>query len=168
MFVALRSELVKESYWIFGAVASVLIISWLLGGNLLSTESVDIQLHDTYLVATPIQWLAFLSITVLFSIYLIRVILNSKRLSLHLALLVFTLMLFVTVLYLRSIYVAAHSGWVVYPPLSAMQVDPGSGFRIVKTLSLVLCIGLLLFSGFLSWKVYNLIGGTKPGPKVDQ
>lgn len=156
-----RSELIREIYWVIGVVVGVVLIGWLMGGNLLSTKEVDIQLHDTYLVATPIYWLGFISIVVLFSIYLIRLLFNSSKLSLQLVLLIATLILFVVLFYYRSIYVAAYSGWVVYPPLSAMPegYDPASGFRIVKTVSLVLCIGLLLFSGFLSWKVFKTWNG---------
>lgn len=48
-----RSELIREIYWVIGVVVGVVLIGWLMGGNLLSTKEVDIQLHDTYLVATP-------------------------------------------------------------------------------------------------------------------
>ncbi|MGI9543465.1 MAG: hypothetical protein ACR2MX_09410 [Cyclobacteriaceae bacterium] len=152
-----RSELIKEVYWVIGVVTGVSIIGWLSGGNLLSTEKVDIQLYGTYLVVTPIQWLAFLSVAVLFFIYLIRTLLKSNRRAPRAMLLAASLMLFVIVLYLRGVYIAAHAGWVVYPPLSAMPkgFDPGSGFKIVRSLSLVLSIGLLLFSGFLSWSVFK-------------
>ena len=152
-----RSELVRESYWVLGVIGGVWVIGWLLGGNLASTEKMDIQLHDTYLVVTPIQWLAFLSVAVLFFIYLIRALVKGNRRAPRIMLLIASLILFIIVLYLRGVYIAAHAGWVVYPPLSAMPkgFDPVSGFRIVKTLSLVLSIGLLLFSGFLSWREFK-------------
>ncbi|WP_452219625.1 hypothetical protein [Lacinutrix salivirga] len=159
----------KELLWLIGMSLLVMLINGLsFGVDLFTPKSVtNINIHDTYLVIANVHLACVISTLIIFGVYLIRIIVNKfKNLTVSIIFMSATIVLILILTDINSILdslIQQTSGWTIYPPLSAGEIEPEnlpqkndfSMFStIINILQLVLLI-LLAFSGFKTGQHYK-------------
>ncbi|WP_294822554.1 hypothetical protein [uncultured Flavobacterium sp.] len=141
---------VKETVWLAVAVSPALYI--ISGGT---SQTSDINVHDTYYVIEASVLALVFGLPLLFAIYFARVL--AGRFNNLIANFVFiaSILLFVVFLSYAVEFLAIlgpRSGWAIYPPVSAMpngatiqQEPPGNGTQYIFMVQFVLLL-LLAFT----------------------
>lgn len=168
----------KELFWFLGTCGLSAFFSILTigksGFNLDST--LDINIHDTYLVFSKFHLILPILILTFFCIYVLRTFRrNFRNLIANLILILSTIFLIVLLNGVSSIIdsiISENSGWTIYPPLSAgidiptiEEIEKEERplvhmFRIFSKIALltqVLLLILLTYCGFKSGQNFKYI-----------
>ncbi len=113
----------KEIIWLAGTVLLVLIINLTVFGieGLKDNSTVDFNVHDTYFVIANIHVILLVAVSIIFLVYLIRVLSRRFRnLTANLILMISTILLILVSLGISSIIESLMedtTGWTIYAPV---------------------------------------------------
>jgi hypothetical protein len=159
----LKKEIGIESIWVaIPATLAILTIGLLFGFDGWSSEPIEIQLHDTYLIISKGRVFTVLFANLTFWFFLCRQVkLKFENPVSNVILLGATgLLVFVTTLTIGFIG-AMNQGWVIYPPLSAMPngvPETHSATSIINSFVQAYQIFLIIALGFIGVKTGQRIG----------
>jgi heme/copper-type cytochrome/quinol oxidase subunit 1 len=117
----------KEFIWLILLLGLTILLSFLLFGVTVLTGSVDLHLHDTYIIISSWQILTPIYFLLVFVFYLIK----EKRQSFarplpNWLILISGLTLIIIITCLVQTFSQLMTGWTLYPPLSGLgnSVEP--------------------------------------------
>ncbi|NII85116.1 heme/copper-type cytochrome/quinol oxidase subunit 1 [Pedobacter sp. SG908] len=160
-----NKPLLQEILWILSCTIFTIIIGFALFGKTIFSDSIDLNLHDTYFVVASQHFLIWFFIVFSFILYFLK----EKRYSFNrkLPFLIFSILgLSFTALIIRATPLLAflnfpsRRGWKIYPPLSlqtksAPDILPDEGFfstflTPINFLILfqIIVIALMLFAAY--------------------
>ncbi len=148
---------IREFIWIAAIFVIAVLIDFLIFKQFsLFTDTIDIQLHDTYFVIGGVEWVFYIFILIATPTYLIKeakVGYNQRLPNVILSILLIVLLFFMLGWH-RQLYAlqTLSGGWTVYPPLDALpgatQQAPDSSIglweKVLFVLELLIMIGLFL------------------------
>lgn len=153
-----NKPLLLEILWLLACIAISIIIGLRIFGKTVFIDSIDINLHDTYLVIKKQHLLIFFFVFISFSIYYFKELKHSFRRKIQRS---FIFFLGFILIILASLAVQLLpffnpynvNGWTVYPPLS-MQTEINQyeqNFFILTVVSkAVLILQIIVVSMMLS------------------
>ncbi|WP_299276411.1 hypothetical protein [uncultured Psychroserpens sp.] len=153
----------KEVYWFIGTIALILVLNLVVYGiNGFKSEAViDINIHDTYYVISNLHFTVLTAVFICFLVYSIRSLREHfKNLSANLILILSTILLIVVLNGIGSMvdsFIQQDSGWAIYPPLSATNLEQSPGNTAGKhgsllTIIFISKIVLLVFLPYFGFK----------------
>ncbi|TBV24755.1 hypothetical protein DMZ43_14725 [Meridianimaribacter sp. CL38] len=153
----------KEVFWLIGTTLFALIINLLIFGfeGLTNNSTLNLNIHDTYLVIENTQFILFCSYIIFFGVYLVRVLRRKfNNLVANLILMISTILLVLVLMELISILELLNqqsSSWTVYPPLSDQEIEPEvkpkeNGLLLISNILFGFQILLLSFIGYCGFK----------------
>ena len=159
----------KEIYWLFGPVAFVLIMIFVLFGSdgFKPDSTLDINIHDTYFVIAHIHFVLLFSILIFFGVYLFRTLRqNFKNLTANLILMISTILLILVLIGIDSIVdslLQQTTSYTIYPPLSAGENQPEfdtkeNDFTILASVLFfteIVLLAFLAYCGFQTGRNYK-------------
>ena len=118
-------QILIEIIWLTVSFGLPLLMSFFLFGRHLLSDTIDIQVHDSYFVVEPLHILLPIFFLVAFVMYFIKEFRHSfRRTPLNWILVVLGLTLVIALTFLiKTFSQFSTGGWTLYPPLSATGSD---------------------------------------------
>lgn len=165
-------KIVAEIIWLAVSFGLAVLLSWVLVGKNMLSDSIDIHLHDTYYVIVPLYFLLPIFILITFVVYFIKEFRHSFQRAFPNWIFVITgSVLLISLTFLIQLFSQNFNiAWTEYPPLSSTGVsitpeltpDPVAKFitNILMLLQFLILISLLYV--VFRWGTHNQRKNDRP------
>ncbi len=166
-----RKLIIREFLWFTGTLSAVFALSIVLFGfeGFSTNTSLDIHFYDTYYVVPNQHFMSLINVLCFFAVYLVRGFFGKfKNAIVNVVLMISTILMIVVLIGIYT-YVETliqQSGWSIYPPLSAIEIEPEiqTDNSSLETRSNVLFFIIwikLIFLSFVGFKTGEIYGNSK-------